>query len=195
MEMQMPEAQPFDYSSPGMAQQGQGGKLFVQFHMQATQDMELSAKEGRPVHVEQEFITIIVPGEHDSRVRPVRESDRQQYAQQYQAFKNKQEQPVTGTPLSVLPFLTMAQVADLNAANVKTAEQLVAMPDVHAQKFMGMNAIRKRAKDFLDAAAGNAPVERLNKELAERDATIATLQKAIDDQGKKIEELLKNRMK
>lgn len=185
----------FDAAAPGMAQQGQGGRLFIQFHMQAVQDAELSAKEGRPVHVEQEFITIIVPGEHDSRVRPVREGDRQQYAQQYQAFKNKQEQPVTGTPLSVLPFLTMAQVADLAAANVKTAEQLVAMPDVHAQKFMGMNTLRKRTKDFLDAAAGNAPVERLNKELETRDNTIAALQKALDDQGKKIEELLKNRMK
>jgi hypothetical protein len=195
MEMQMPEAQPFDYAAPGMSQQGQGGKLFIQFHMKAVQDSELSAKEGRPVHVEQEFITIIVPGEHDSRVRPVRQSDREQYAQQYQAFKNKQEQPITGTPLSVLPFLTMAQVADLNAASVKTAEQLVSMPDVLAQKFMGMNSLRKRAKDFLDAAAGNAPVERLNKELEARDNTIATLQKALDDQGKKIEELLKNRMK
>jgi len=191
----MPEAQQLDYSSPGMNQQGQGGRLYIQFSSEAVQDMELSAKEGRPVHVEEEFITIIVPGDRDTICRPVRSTDREQYAQQYAAFKNKQEQPVTGTLLSVLPFLTKAQVADLNAANVRTAEQLAAMSDVLAQKFMGMHSLRKRAKDFLDAAAGNAPIERMNKELEVRDNTIATLQKALDDQGKKIEELLKNRMK
>jgi len=100
-----------------------------------------------------------------------------------------------GTMLSSLPFLTKAQVADLYAANVRTAEQLASMSDVLAQKFMGMHNLRKRAKDFLDAAAGNAPIERMNKELEVRDNTIAVLQKALDDQGKKIEELLKNRMK
>lgn len=192
----MPEiAGAADYAAPGMRDQGQGGRLFVQFHIEAVQDMDLSTKEGRPVHVEQEFITIIVPGDRDTIVRPVRENDKEQFAQQYTAFKNKQEQPVTGTPLAVLPFLTKAQVADLSAANVRTAEQLAAMSDVLAQKFMGLNSLRRRAKDFLDAAAGNAPIERLNAELEKRDTTIAVLQKALDDQGKKIEELLKNRMK
>jgi hypothetical protein len=194
--MQMPElASSADYTSPGMQQQGQGGRLYVQFSTEAVLSEELSTKEGRPVHVDEEFITIIVPGDRDTICRPVRPSDREQYAAQYAAFKNKQEQPVTGTPLSVLPFLTKAQVADLLAANVRTAEQLASMSDVLAQKFMGMHGLRKRTKDFLDAAAGNAPIERLNKELETRDNTIATLQKAIDDQGKKIEELLKNRMK
>jgi hypothetical protein len=191
----MPEAQAYDYSAPGMPQQGQGGRLFVQFHTEAVEDAALTVKEGRPVHKDEEFITIIVPGDRDSIVRPVRQQDREMYAQQYQAFKNKQEQPVTGTPLSVLPFLTKAQVADLAAVNVRTAEQLAEMSDVLAQKFMGMHGLRKRVKDFLEAAAGNAPIERLNSELEKRDQTIAVLQKALDDQGKKIEELLKNRMK
>lgn len=191
----MPEAQQLDYSSPGMQGQGQGGKLYVQFSLDAVEDMDASVKEGRPVHKEVETITIIVPGDRDTIVRQVRDHDREQFAQQYAAFKNKQEQPVMGTMLSSLPFLTKAQVADLYAANVRTAEQLANMSDVLAQKFMGMHNLRKRAKDFLDAAAGNAPIERMNKELEVRDNTIAVLQKALDDQGKKIEELLKNRMK
>ena len=191
----MPEAQQLDYSSPGMQGQGQGGKLYVQFSLDAVEDMDASIKEGRPVHKEVETITIIVPGDRDTIVRQVRESDREQFATQYAAFKNRQEQPVMGTMLSSLPFLTKAQVADLYAANVRTAEQLASMSDVLAQKFMGMHNLRKRAKDFLDAAAGNAPIERMNKELEVRDNTIAVLQKALDDQGKKIEELLKNRMK
>ena len=191
----MPEAQQLDYTSPGMQGQGQGGKLYVQFSLDAVEDMDASIKEGRPVHKEVETITIIVPGDRDTIVRQVRESDREQFATQYAAFKNKQEQPVMGTMLSSLPFLTKAQVADLYAANVRTAEQLANMSDVLAQKFMGMHNLRKRAKDFLDAAAGNAPIERMNKELEVRDNTIAVLQKALDDQGKKIEELLKNRMK
>jgi hypothetical protein len=169
--------------------------LFVNFYTKAVEDAEASAKEGRPVHREAEFVTIIVPGDRDTTEREVRPSDRDQFAQQYNAFKNKQEQPVSGTLLSSLPFLTKAQVADLNAGNVRTAEQLANMSDVLAQKFMGMNNLRKRTQDFLDAAAGNAPLERLNAELEKRDSTIAVLQKALDDQGKKIEELLKNRMK
>lgn len=183
-----------DYAAIGMQAQ-QTSRLYVQFHVEAVQDDHLSMEAGRPVHREEEFITLIVPGDRDTIVRPVRPSDREQYAAQYQAFKNKQEQPVVGTPIALLPFLNKAQVADLIAANVRTAEQLRDMSDVLAQKFLGVHALRRQAKDFLDAAAGLAPTARLNAEIAKKDEEIGALKKALDDQGKKIEELLKNRLK
>lgn len=190
--MARPMAEADTMLSPGMPNQGDT-KLFIKFHLEAVQDFELSAKEGRPVHRDEEFITIIVPGDRDTVVRPVRPLDRQQYAQQYNAFKAGLEQPVVGTPLASLPFLTKAQVADFQAVNVRTVEQLAEMSDVLAQKFMGMHNIRKRAKDYLEAAAGAAPVERLNLELQKRDNELEALRKALSEQGKKLEELQKRK--
>ena len=182
-----------DYAAPGMGSKGQDPRLFVKFHMEAVQDEEASIEAGRPMFREEEFITIMVPGDRDVIVRPVRYMDKQEHAVQYQAFKAGLEQPTEGTPLSVLPFLTKVQVAELNAVNVKTAEQLMGMSDVLAQKFMGINQLRQQVKVFLDAAAGAAPALKLQAELEKRDNTIAALQKALEDQGKKIEELSKRK--
>jgi uncharacterized coiled-coil protein SlyX len=176
-------------TAPGMPGGDSGSRLYIQFFTQAVQDEEASVVEGRPVYNEEEFITIIIPGDRDSVVRPVRNKDRQDFSRQYQAFKANQEQPVIGTPLSVLPFLTKAQVAEFNAVNVRTAEQLRDMNDAVAQKYMGIQLLRKQVKDFLEAAAGAAPTVRLNAELAQRDKEIESLKKALADQGKKIEEL------
>jgi len=178
-----------DYSSPGMSGRGQDSRLYVKFHMEASHNEEKSIEAGRPIFIDEEYITIMVPGDRDIICRPVRSMDKQEYAVQYAAFKAGLEQPTEGTPLSVLPFLTKVQVAELHAVNVKTAEQLRDMSDVLAQKFMGINSMRQQVGAFLEAAAGAAPALKLQAELEKRDNTIATLQAALDAQGKKIEEL------
>jgi phage shock protein A len=54
-------------------------------------------------------------------------------------------------------------------------EQLAGAADGLGQKFMSFQADKARAKAWLEAAAGNAPVERLNTELAKRDEQIENL--------------------
>ena len=113
------------------------------------------------------------------------------FPRQWAAFKNREEQPATGTPLETLPFLTKAQVLEFKAANCTTAEHVRDMSDGLAQKFMGIHDIRRRIAVFLEAAAGAAPAERLAGELKKRDDLIATQTQNLKEQGDAIEALRK----
>jgi hypothetical protein len=164
------------------AYRGNAKKLYAVFFMEAIHNPEKSAKEGRPIYDEVEFIRIMVPGDTLNVVcREVREVDKEAYATQYTAFKAKQDQPVTGTPLDKIPFLTKARVLEFHAMGLKTAEHVRDMPDSVAQKFMDAHGLRKRITTFLAAAADGAPMEKL-----------AQLLEAVESQGKKIDELTKH---
>ena len=172
---------------------GNGKKLNAQFFMEAVQDQTASDKAGRPIFNETEFVRIIVPGDGlNIVVREVRPIDRETFAEQYRAFKSNQEQPVVGTPLDKVPFLTKARVMEFQALGLKTAEHVRDMSDAVAQKFMDAHGLRKRITDFLAAASDAAPMEKLNAELAERDQEILALKKALESQGEKIDQLTKN---
>jgi hypothetical protein len=81
---------------------------------------------------------------------------------------------------------------EFNALGLRTAEQVRDMSDTIATKFMDAHGIRKRIGDFLAAASDAAPMEKLQAELADRDAKIAQLMQAVESQGEKIEQLTKS---
>lgn len=174
------------------AYQGNAKRLFGFFFMEAIPDAEESTKQGRPIFKEVEFIRIMVPGDSlNTVVREVREADKEAFAEQYRAFKAKQEQPIQGTPLDKIPFLSKARVLEFHALGLKTAEHVRDMPDSVAQKFMDSHGLRKRIADFLTAASDAAPMERLNAEITKKNDEIAALKEAIEAQGAKIAELMK----
>ena len=143
---------------------------------------------GRPFYEEQEFITIYIPGDKDNVIfRPIRNVDKVQYGEQYRAFKANKEQPITGTPVDQLPFMSKSQCLELSYFGIRTVEQLVATSDVNGQKIVGWAALKSRAQTFLDAAAGAAPAAALQAELEKRDNEIDTLKKALAEQGKQIQ--------
>lgn len=168
----------------------QDQRLTVQFSMEPVEIHEKSVKEGRPIFEEQEFVTIYVPGDKDNVVfRPVRNSDKVRFRDKYRAFKEGQTEPETGTPLASLPFMSKAQVLELNYFGVRTAEQLITMNDQNGQKIMGWQQLKSRVKTFLDAAAGAAPAEKLQSELSKRDNEIEALRRMLEEQGKRLQEV------
>jgi len=159
---------------------GQQSKLIVTFFLDGLQNVEKSEAAGRPIFDEVEWVEIRIPGDKDEiRRRPVRYRDRLEFAAAYAAFKNQNEQPVSGTPIDELPFLTKAQKLEFKAVGLKTAENLRDMSDANAARFMGINSVRQRVKDFLDAAAGNAPLEKMRSELEKRDTEIEFLRQQV----------------
>lgn len=84
-----------------------------------------------------------------------------------------------GMPLSEVPFIDPARREQLTRTGVKTAEQLVALPDDLAGRMPGMLQLRERTRRFLDALAGKRQEEQLQKQLAERDDRIAELTKRL----------------
>ena len=168
-------------------------RLVAVFFLEAVEDPAQSAAQGRPIFREEEWVKIMVPGDKDNIVvRAVRSVDKTLYGEQYRAFKANQDQPIVGTPLDKIPFLTKARVMEFNALGLRTAEQVRDMSDTIATKFMDAHGIRKRIGDFLAAASDAAPMEKLQAELADRDAKIAQLMQAVESQGEKIEQLTKS---
>lgn len=156
--------------------------LFVRFFYHPHPDPERTAQEGRPIFYDREYIEIIVPGDKTTTVnRPVRDMDKQRFASRYAAFKNKEEQTQVGTPLSAWPGITRSQVEELKFFKIFTVEQLSSIPDNISQKFMGINMLRKRALEFLEASQGMAVESRLRNELSKRDAQISALMQAVED--------------
>ena len=170
--------------------------LFVQFNMEPHQSMVKSAAEGRPIFEEKEYIMIMVPGDKDSIVhRPALDTDKRRFADRYERWKQKVGDHVnTGTPLKMVPWLNSSQVKEMEYFNVYTLEQLASLSDSHAQRFIGINALRQRAKDAVQAAKEAAPLSAIRAEIEAKDEQLAAALQAIKDQAARIE-LLERAMK
>lgn len=176
--------------------QNPGPKVPAKFSMEATPDFEATEKAGIQKFKEEEFITKWIPGDKDNVIfRPVRAIDKIEYPTEYAAFKANQEQPQNGTPLSIIPWMSKAQVAELNAFGVRTAEEFVNVSDTNGQRFIGFHQLKTRVKTYLDAAAGAAPALKLQSELEKRDQEITLLKQLMEEQGKKMDELMISKRK
>jgi len=159
-------------------------RLHVVFQMHPHPNNEASAKEGRPVFEEREYVKIMVPGDKYSVViRPVWQQDKLRFPRQYAAFKEGRSQDSIGTPLAMWPQITRSQVEELAYFNCKTIEQLANMPDSNIQNFAGILSLRQKARDFIKYAKESAPIAELRKELDEKDAKIAAQDEAIRELG------------
>lgn len=174
-----------DDSLRQMAQNPDAGaeKLFVRFGLHPRRDETKSLEEGRPIFEDVEYIEIMVPGDKSNTIhRPVSAGDKQRFARQYQAWKAGADQDaVTGTPLAAWPAVTAAQVRELAHFNCRTVEQLAVMSDGNLQNVGPILALRQKARDFIEAAKGTAPLQKLRAELEKRDTELATLKAQVAD--------------
>jgi hypothetical protein len=135
--------------------------------------------------VDEEWIEIRIPGNvAEVRHRAVRPGDTRKHAREYAAFKQGLADPLVGTPIESLPFLSPAQVAEFKSAGLRTAENVRDVSDSDASKFLGMHGIRRRVSDFLAAAAGEAPILSLRADNEQMAAQIKALQAQIAEIGK-----------
>lgn len=151
-------------------------RLFVEFFRKAVPNPFKSNEAGRPVFDEVDFVRISVPGDRNSNYESkVTDEHKQRFAARWERYQAGLSQAVSGTPLEQWPQMSVGTVATLKAMNVHTVEQLAEMPDQFAQQIMGNHDLRKKAKLFLEAAAGEAVNNKLQSELEKRDSEIETL--------------------
>ena len=156
--------------------------LLVKFYIEPKQDEAASMEEGRPIFKEVEYVDIRVVGSRNGHVcRPARPDDKSRFPAHYKAFKERVEIPLDGTPLSEWAVITRAQAEEMAFFNVKTVEQLAAMADSVAQKFMGINSLKQKAKDWVAEAKENAPALKLAEELRVRDEENAELRSQVEE--------------
>jgi hypothetical protein len=157
-------------------------KLYVRFETRAVKHDKKSEEAGRAIYYDQDYIQIIIPGSRDISVFPMDDHYKKRFAKRYKDWKDSGEgQKISGTLLAELPWMTKSQIAELNYSNIFTVEQLAEMSDVNAQQFMGNFKLRERAKNFLAAAAGEAPALKLQQALEERDNHIQVLERKVEE--------------
>lgn len=165
--------------------------LLVKFFSKAVQNKQRSLEEGRPIFQDLEYVDIRTVGSRNGHVcRPARDADRQRFPDHYRAYKNRVEAPIDGTPLVEWSLMTRAQAEEMGFFNVKTVEQLAAMADNVAQKFMGINELRQKAKDWVQKAKEDAPALKLAEELRVRDEENAELRTKVEELAATVQTLL-----
>jgi hypothetical protein len=149
--------------------------LHVQF-AQASHFNDVATREaGRPVFEMMDYITIMVPGDQTSIVhRPVRSTDLERFPTQWAAFLNGTEQQV-GFPLSEWPVITRAQCDELAYFKITTVEALANVSDGTAQKFMGIVALRDKAKTWIAQRKGEEPAMALAAAVAQKDEELSAM--------------------
>lgn len=156
-------------------------KLYVEFSREPVLHPGQSRDAGRAVYEERDFIRIHVPGDKTSVVyRQATEQDIQRFKTRYDKWKAGQSEAVTGTPLSAMPGMTPGKVEEYKFFKIITIEQLADANDNLGQKFMSFHQDKARAKAFIDATKGNAPIEKMNEELQKRDAEIENLRTMVE---------------
>lgn len=174
--MQIANASDFDTSN----QSSMDDTLLVRFYLKPRQDAGESAKQGRPVFVDKEYIEIRIPGSRDAVARPASPADIARFPKHYEAFKNRTAEPETGTPLIEWPAISRSMAEEFSFFNVKTVEQLIDMSDQNAGQFMGINELKRKAKKWLEAADTSKAEEAIQKrddEIAELKAQVKELMK------------------
>ncbi len=154
-------------------------RLYVEFHLHPVENEDETAKQGRPIFEDREYIRVQAPGDRllvsDKALTPALKA---MYAQQYQAWKSGEDaDAAAGTPLSMWPGVTRAQVEELKFVRARTVEQLAGMTDgALATMGPGYMKVRQAARDFVEQSAGRAPLTALRAENDDLKARLAALE-------------------
>ena len=169
-------------------------KLYVVFSMKAIKNGGKSEVEGRPIYDDVPHIRIHVPGDKNSIIEaPVTEEDKLRFASRWEKFQKNMEQAPEGTPVEMWPQLSISQVYELKAMGVFTVEQIAAMTDTNAQKFMGGHELRRRAQTFLALAKDTAEVQRLAVANDELNARLLAQDEMLRTMSAKLEALMEQK--
>ena len=143
--------------------------LLVRFFIDAVEDTAETAKQGRKIFKDVEWIDIRIPGSRDAVIRPVRpkgpQNDIDRFPRHYSLFKARigNDEQVVGTPLAAWPWqgMTRSRVEELKFLNIRTVEQLAGMSDSLGMKIMGYHGMKQAAQAFLESTKATAPLLRL----------------------------------
>lgn len=166
-------------------------KLAVRFFMQPIQDELQSIEAGRPVFRDVEYIEIGIPGDKLLiQIHPVTAEDRRRFPREWAAFgQDAAGGGSIGTPLTEWGGITRSQAEELAYFRVRTVEQLASLADANALNLGPIQALKRRAQDFIEKAKSDAPFEKLRAEKAEADERLAALESQLHKQAAAIARL------
>jgi len=154
--------------------------VYANFYLRPEQDEEESAKAGRPIFKDVEYIEIITAGDaKDVRRRPVREADKRRFREAYRKFREGDREQLVGTPLTEVTWVSAAMREELHYAKVRTVEQLAELNDQACGRMPGMYDMKRKAAQWLQKATESAPFTALHKENEELKARLEALEASL----------------
>jgi len=157
-------------------------RLYASFSIKPVFDQFSSNEKGRPIYLDKEFITIIVPGDkHSVVMRQARHQDRQRFPRQYDAFKSGHAEQQQGTPLGLMPWMSPSRVEEYRFFKIQTVEQLAGAADEVGKNFMAFQADKQKAKEYMDAAQRGIGSAELEEKLSTRDRELEELRQMVAD--------------
>jgi hypothetical protein len=158
--------------------------LIPRFEIKSVTDPSATEVQGRPIFRDIEVVELITPGNpYNIPVETVTDEHRQQWADQYRAFKAGHEMSADGSPLEHWPILfgKKSIIAEFKALNIMTIEHVRDMNDHACQRFMGGMRWRQLAKAYLDDAEASALLSKVTAENERKDAQIAELTHKVEE--------------
>ena len=132
--------------------------VYVKFYVRPFLDEAESAKKGRPIYKDRDYVEIRTPGNQTNIVqRPVTDMDKQRFRASYAAFKAGDTEQVIGTPLAETPWITRSQVEELAYLRIRTLEQLANVGDDVCTRIPGLFKLKQRAQAAIERAEKTAP--------------------------------------
>lgn len=157
-------------------------RLYATFSVKPVFDQFSSNEKKRPIYLDRDFITIIVPGDkHSVVMRQARQVDVQRFPKQYEAFKAGKDEQQQGTPLGLMPWISPGRVEEYKFFKIVTVEQLANASDEGGKNFMGFQADKTKAKEYMDAANRGVGVQEMEDQLAKRDLELSELRSQMDE--------------
>lgn len=157
-------------------------RLYATFSVKPVFDQFASNEKGRPIYLDRDFITIIVPGDkHSVVMRQARDVDIKRFPRQFEAYKAGKEEQQQGTPLGLMPWMSPGRVEEYKFFKIVTVEQLANASDEGGKNFMGFQADKQKAREYMDAANRGVGVQEMEDQLAQRDNELAELRAQMDE--------------
>jgi hypothetical protein len=177
----------------GMAAAGPGDdRLIVLFYNKSVLNIARSKQEGKRIFESREFVKIQTPGETLNILdRPVQETDKQRWPQQWDRFCRGNAQIPDGIPISLL-FPDRPNISDMLQSNsIHTVEQLANLSG-HAIQSIGMGCQEwvNKAGKYMEQANRGVDYHRFNKALEEKDQQIATLTRQVEEMSRRINDIM-----
>ncbi len=164
-------------------------KVTAKFYEKAVHQPFKSEQEGKVRFDTVIYLQVITPGALTIVDRPMyKDEDEEKYPEAWDAFKRGKSAMQSGTPLDKWAGckLDVADIKQMEAAGYFTVENVADMPDFDVGKFMGGQELKRRAKLFLEAAAGIGNTDRLMTEIQNTKDDL----KLKDDQIKSMAEMI-----
>lgn len=125
-----------------------------------------TAKAGTLRTTEHEFVRLLCAGDNWSApVHPVTDDIKERFAEHYEKWtKTRTNDHIAGTPLSQWPLANTGFVMEMKALNIRSIEDLAAVPDTAISKINNGRQLRERAQAWLDANKDAGTAARLATE-------------------------------